>query len=65
MTDRKARVLGPLIITTTPQLATFAPWLDAANVRDAQGRRYGGLVFGRGPRALVIGWWHRRDGGPA
>jgi hypothetical protein len=61
MTDRKARVFGRLLLTTTPQVSSLAPLIDGATVRDAEGRRYGAFVFGRGQHALVVGWRDARS----
>lgn len=47
--------LGPLLVTTTRQ-PEGAPRVDAARATDGHGNAYGALAFGRGPRALVIGW---------
>lgn len=58
MTDRftrKARVLGRLMLTTVNQ-TEGAPRVDGARVEDVEGRAYGGLVFGTGDRAPVLGW---------
>lgn len=53
--DRRARVFGPLIVTTVNQ-SVGAPRIDGARVTDAEGRSYGALVFGAGVRAPVVGW---------
>lgn len=53
--NRAGRVFGRLLLTTC-RVYDGAPLLDGARVRDAEGRRYGALVFGRGRWALVIGW---------
>jgi hypothetical protein len=55
-------VFGPLLLSTTAQ-PRHAPRIDTGRADDAEGRRYGVLVFGTGRRARVIGW--RGAGVPA
>jgi hypothetical protein len=60
--NRRARTVGPLLLTTCNQ-SVHGPRIDGANAEDADGNRYGCLVFGAGRAAVVVGW--RGTHGPA